>query len=162
EQKSMSTEETFEQDTIDVQRLQHILIAMTEKLCFRLRSEHKVTSCVAVKIRYSNFDTHTMQCRIPYTGCDHIIIKHVKDLFGKLYNRRLLIRLVGVKFSHLVGGGHQINLFEDSEEIINLYQAMDNLRLRFGEDKIQRAAAMNFSLRGFNPFNGLSKKPESK
>jgi len=61
-----------------------------------------------------------------------------------------------------VGGGHQINLFEDSEEIINLYQAMDNLRLRFGEDKIQRAAAMNFSLRGFNPFNGLSKKPESK
>jgi len=94
EQKSMSTEETFEQDTIDVQRLQHILIAMTEKLCFRLRSEHKVTSCVAVKIRYSNFDTHTMQCRIPYTGCDHIIIKHVKDLFGKLYNRRLLINCI--------------------------------------------------------------------
>jgi DNA polymerase-4 len=162
EQKSMSTEETFEQDTIDVQRLKHILIAMTEKLCFRLRSERKLTACVAVKLRYSNFDTHTMQCRIPYTSCDHTLIKHVKDLFDKLFNRRLLIRLVGVKFSHLIGGGHQINLFEDSEEIINLYQAMDRMRLRFGEDKIHRAAALSFSFRGFNPFNGMSKSPVQK
>lgn len=162
EQKSMSTEETFEQDTIDVQRMKHILIAMTEKLCFRLRSERKLTACVAVKIRYSNFDTHTMQCRIPYTSCDHTLIKYVKELFEKLFHRRLLIRLIGVKFSHLIGGGHQINLFEDSEEIINLYQAMDKMRLRYGEDKIQRAAALSFSLRGFNPFNGLSKSPVGK
>jgi len=156
EQKSMSTEETFEQDTIDVTMLKNILIAMSEKLCFRLRSENKLTACVTVKIRYSNFDTHTMQCRIPYTSCDHTIIARVKELFDKVYNRRLLIRLVGVRFSHLVGGGHQVNMFEDSEHIINLYQAMDKMRLRFGEDKIHRAAAMSFSLRGFNPFNGLS------
>lgn len=159
EQKSMSTEETFEQDTIDVTMLRNILIAMTEKLCFRLRSENRLTSCVTVKIRYSNFDTHTMQCRIPYTSCDHTIIARVKELFEKLYNRRLLIRLVGVKFSHLVGGGHQVNMFEDSEEIINLYQAMDRMRMRFGEDKIHRAAALSFSLRGFNPFNGISNSP---
>lgn len=162
EQKSMSQEETFEQDTIDVAKLKNILIAMTEKLCFRLRSEKKITSCVSVKIRYSNFDTHTMQCRIPYTGCDHTIIAHIKELFDKLYNRRLLIRLVGVKFTHLVGGTHQINLFEDSEEIINLYQAMDKIRFRFGENKIHRAAALNFSLRGFNPFNGINNSPTAK
>lgn len=159
EQKSISTEETFEQDTIDVQRLHHLLIAMTEKLCFRLRSERKVTSCVCVKLRYSNFDTHTMQCRIPYTNCDHLILKHVKELFNKLYNRRLLVRLIGIRFSHLVGGGHQINLFEDSGKMISLYQAMDKMRLRFGEDKIHRAAALHFSLRGFNPFNGNSLSP---
>jgi DNA polymerase-4 len=159
EQKSMSTEETFEQDTIDVTMLKNILIAMSEKLCFRLRSENKLTACVTVKIRYSNFDTHTMQCRIPYTSCDHTIISRVKELFEKVYNRRLLIRLIGVKFSHLVGGGHQVNMFEDSEQLINLYQAMDKMRLRFGEDKIHRAAALNFSLRGFNPFNGLSNSP---
>ena len=162
EQKSMSQEETFEQDTIDVAKLKNILIAMTEKLCFRLRSEKKVTSSVSVKIRYSNFDTHTMQCRIPYTSCDHTIIKHIKELFDKLYNRRLLIRLVGVKFTHLVGGTHQINLFEDSEEMINLYQAMDKMRMRFGEDKIHRAAALSFSLRGFNPFNGLNNSPTAR
>ena len=159
EQKSMSTEETFEQDTIDVQMLKNILIAMTEKLCFRMRSDNRMTGCVTVKIRYSNFDTHNMQCRIPYTSSDHTVIARVKELFEKLYNRRMLIRLVGVKFSHLVSGGNQINLFEDSEEIINLYQAMDRMRFRFGEDKIHRAAALSFSLRGFNPFNGLSNSP---
>lgn len=162
EQKSMSSEETFEKDTIDVAMLKSILVAMTEKLCFRLRSEKKVTSCVSVKIRYSNFDTHTMQCRIPYTSCDHTILKHIKDLFDKLYNRRLLIRLIGVKFTHLVGGMHQINIFDDSEEMINLYQAMDRMRFRYGEDKIQRAASMNYNLRGFNPFNGLSSSPIAK
>ncbi len=159
EQKSMSTEETFEQDTIDVQMLKNILIAMTEKLCFRMRSDNKMTSCISVKIRYSNFDTHTMQCRIPYTSCDHTIIARVKELFEKLYNRRMLIRLIGVKYTHLVGGGHQINMFEDNPEMISLYQAMDKMRFRFGEDKIHRAAALSFSLRGFNPFNGLSNSP---
>jgi DNA polymerase-4 len=162
EQKSMSQEETFDKDTIDIAMLKNILIAMTEKLCFRLRSDNKLTACITIKIRYSNFDTHTMQCRIPYTSHDHTIIMRAKELFDKLFERRMLIRLIGVKFSHLVGGGQQINVFEDSEHIINLYQAMDKVRMRFGEDKIQRAAAMSFRLRGFNPFNGLSNSPVGK
>jgi DNA polymerase-4 len=161
EQKSMSQEETFEMDTIDVVKLKNILIAMTEKLCFRLRTQNRLTGCVTVKIRYSNFDTHNMQCRIPYSSSDHSIIERVKELFEKLYNRRMLIRLVGVKFSHLVGGGHQINMFDDNINVLNLYHAMDALRLRFGEDKIQRAAAMHFSLRGFNPFNGINSSPSA-
>ena len=161
EQKSMSTEETFDKDTIDIHRMRDILIAMTEKLCFRLRSENKLTSCINVKIRYSNFDTHNMQRRIPYTASDHTLIAIVKELFEKLYNRRMLIRLVGVRLSHLVGGNQQINMFEDSEEMINLYQAMDKLRLLYGEDKIQRAVSLNFSLRGFNPFNGISSSPSA-
>jgi DNA polymerase-4 len=161
EQKSMSQEETFENDTIDVEKLKNILIAMSEKLCFRLRTQNKLTGCVTVKIRYSNFDTHNMQCRIPYTCSDHTLISRVKELFKKLYNRRMLIRLVGVKFSHLVGGGHQVNMFEDNVEILNLYHAMDRMRLRYGEDKIQRAAALQFTLRGFNPFNGISSSPSA-
>jgi len=159
EQKSMSQEETFENDTIDVDKLTNILIAMSDKLCFRLRTENKLTGCITVKIRYSNFDTHNMQCRISYSCSDHTIIARVKELFNKLYNRRMLIRLVGVKFSHLVGGGHQVNMFEDNVQILNLYHAMDRMRLRYGEDKIQRAAALHFSLRGFNPFNGISSSP---
>ncbi|MEI7669724.1 MAG: DNA polymerase IV [Pseudomonadota bacterium] len=162
EQKSMSQEETFEQDTIDITKLKHILISMTEKLCFRLRSENKLTACVTVKIRYTNFDTHNIQCRISHTSIDHIIIPRVKELFDKLYNRRMMIRLVGVKFSHLVGGGYQINIFEDSEEMIQLYHAMDKMRFIYGEDKIQRAVSLNHSLRGFNPFNGINSSPTSQ
>lgn len=158
-QKSMSQEETFENDTIDVEKLKNILIAMSEKLCFRLRTQNKLTGCITVKIRYSNFDTHNMQCRIPYTSSDHTIITRVKELFDKLYNRRMLIRLVGVKFSHLVGGGLQVNMFDDNIHVLNLYHAMDRLRLRYGEDTIQRAATLHFSLRGFNPFNGINSSP---
>ncbi len=157
ERKSISSEETFEQDTIDIVKLKSILITMTEKLALQLRNENKLTSCITVKIRYSNFDTHTMQHRIPYTNCDHQLIPRVKELFDKLYNRRMLIRLTGVRFSHLVCGGYQINLFEDSEQLINLYQAMDKMRKRCGDDAIQRAVGLGFHLRDFNPFNGISK-----
>ena len=157
ERKSLSTEETFETDTIDVQKLKAIIVAMTEKLAFQLRAENKLTACVTLKIRYSDFNTHTMQMRIPYTSCDHTLIAKVKELFEKLFNRRLLIRLIGVRFSYLTAGGHQINLFEDSQEIIQLYQAMDKIRKRYGEDKIHRAVGESFKLRDFNPFNGIRK-----
>jgi DNA polymerase-4 len=157
ERKSISSEETFETDTIDISMIRSIFVSMTEKLAFQLRTENKLTACVTVKIRYSDFNTHTMQMRIPHTSCDHTLISKVKELFTKLYNKRLLIRLIGVRFSHLVGGHHQINLFEDSEEIIRLYQAMDKIRNRFGEDKIHRAAGEGYRLREFNPFNGIRK-----
>lgn len=147
ERKSISTEETFEKDTTDMGKLYSTLVSMTEKIAFQLRSQHKLTACVTVKVRYSDFDTHTMQMRIPYTACDHTLLTTVKELFGKLYNRRLLIRLIGVRFSHLVGGHHQIDLFEDSEEVVRLYQAMDKLRKRYGSDAVRRAAGagMNYS-----------------
>ena len=114
------------------------MAGMTERLAYQLRKENKLTSNVAVKIRYSDFETHTKQLRIPYTSADHTLIKLVKDLFDKLYDRRVLIRLIGVRFSGLVSGGYQINLLEDSEHIIKLYQEMDLLRKRFGEGAVKR------------------------
>jgi DNA polymerase-4 len=145
ERKSISTEETFEQDTADVVFLKSLLVKMTEKLAFQLRSENKLTACITVKIRYSNFDTHTTQSRISYTSSDHTLIAKAKELFDKLYERRMLIRLIGIRFSHLVGGGNQINLFEDSEEIINLYQAMDHLRKKFGNAAVSRAVGLKYN-----------------
>lgn len=142
EQKSMSSERTFSQDTADLTQLKNVLIGMTERLAFKLRKQRKLTACITVKIRYSDFDTQHMQCRISYTSSDHLLIAKVKELFDKLYHRRMLIRLIGIRFSHLVGGGYQINLFDDTEEMINLYQAMDRIRLCFGEDKIRRAGSM--------------------
>lgn len=157
ERKSISTEETYDADTTDLKKLTSTLVAMTEKLAFQMRSEGKLTSCIAVKIRYSNFDTHTKESRIAYTSCDHTLIQKVKELFEKVYERRMLIRLVGVRFSHLVGGAYQINMFEDSEQMIKLYQAMDRMRQKHGDDKIQRAISSGYQLRQFNPFNGIVK-----
>ncbi len=147
EQKSMSTESTFSTDTIDVKRLKSILIAMVEKLTFKLRKEQNLTSCIAVKIRYSNFDTETKQVPIPYTSSDRALIRTALELFNKLYTRRMLLRLVGVRFSHLVHGHYQINLFDDTEEIIRLYQAMDKMKAKHGSSVLVRAVTMDVSRR---------------
>ena len=156
ERKSISTERTFDQDTIDVHKLRGLLIAMTENLAFQLRKGEKLTSCVTVKLRYSDFQTETMQCRIPYTSADHILIPKILELFEKLYSRRVLIRLIGVRFSHLVSGGYQINLFDDNEEQISLYTAMDELRTNFGDRAVMKAAGIEARSigRGENPFDG--------
>ena len=156
ERKSISKENTFEQDTIDVRKLEATMISITEELGFKLRSARKLTACITVKIRYSDFDTHTQQVHIPYTSADHILIAKVKELFHKLYNRRMLIRLIGVRFSHLVGGDYQINMFEDTEEHIRLYQAMDHLNKRYGNKTVCRAIGMHLESYDFNPFNGIN------
>lgn len=139
EKKSLSSERTFEKDSIDVPGIKNILSAMTEELAYEMRYKQRLTSCVTVKIRYSNFDTHNLQRRIPYTAFDHQLIPVVKELFDKLYQRRMLIRLVGVKFSHLVQGVQQLNMFEDTPVMTNLYLTMDRLRKRFGLKAVRRA-----------------------
>jgi DNA polymerase IV len=142
EQKSMSTERTFDQDTSDLIKLNRLLGLMTENLTFELRKKQKLTSCVTVKIKYANFDTHTMQKQIPFTSFDHHLTKVVRELFRKLYQRRMLIRLIGVRFSGLVYGGQQLDLFNDKNEIIDLYLAMDKIRNRYGINAVRRAAGM--------------------
>ena len=155
ERKSISTERTFDRDTIDVIKLKGILLAMAENLAFQLRRGQKLTSCVTVKVRYSDFNTYTLQSRIPYTSADHVLIAKVLELFNKLYHKRLLVRLIGVRFSHLVEGSYQINLFEDIEEQLNLYHAMDKMRDKYGDRVVMRAAGMEArTISRFNPFNG--------
>lgn len=142
ERKSISAERTFAQDSIDVQMMQSMISGMVEELCFKLREEQWLTSIVTVKIRYANFDTETKQLRIPYTAVDHTLGRYALELFKKLYTRRMRLRLIGVRFSGLVHGSHQMNLFEDTEELINLYQAMDRMKQRFGRNAVGRAAGL--------------------
>jgi DNA polymerase IV len=149
ERKSISTEHTFSQDTIDIPKLRSVLMGMVEKLAFQLRSEQWLTSTIVVKIRYANFDTETKQCQVAYTSADHVLTKNVIDLFDKLYQRRMRLRLIGIRFSGLVRGTYQINLFEDTQEMLSLYQAMDKMKSRYGFDAVMRCA-------------GASLKPNTK
>mgnify|MGYP000951258834 FL=1 len=142
EEKSISTERTFETDTIDVQMLERLLIAMVEKIAFRMRKKQKLASVVTVKIRYSNFDTHTLQKQIAYTSFDHVLMSTALDLFRRLYERRMLIRLIGVKLGGLIGGVQQLDLFDNNEKMVKLYLSMDKIRLRYGSDSIHRASGV--------------------
>ncbi|HET8838818.1 MAG TPA: DNA polymerase IV [Flavobacteriaceae bacterium] len=156
ERKSISTERTFGRDTIDMEKLHTTLTAMTESLSYQLRRGNKLTSCISVKIRYSDFNTCSKQLKIPYTSADHILMPKVEELFRKLYSRRLLIRLIGIKFSDLAGGNYQINLFDDSEKMLNLYRSIDYIKTRFGEHSLMKAASLGAKTIGRmdNPFNG--------
>lgn len=142
ERKSLSTEDTFHQDTTDLVFLRSVLSAMVEKLTYQLRSEQWLTSNVTVKIRYSNFDTETRQVTLAYTSSDHTLTKAVLEAFEKLYQRRMSLRLVGVRFSKLVRGSYQINLFEDTQEMMSLYQAMDKIKNRFGSNAVMRCSGI--------------------
>jgi DNA polymerase-4 len=85
--------------------------------------------------------------QIPYTASDHVLLRLVTELFDKLYNRRMLIRLVGVRLSGLVHGSHQISLFDDTAEAINLYQAIDHIKHKHGVEKLTRATTLGVNRR---------------
>ena len=152
ERKSISTEHTFSANIADKNSIETILVSMTEELASKLRRENKVASCLAIKVRYANFETHTQQEKIALTAAEHILIPGVKNLLKKAWNQHRPIRLIGVRLSDLCSGSYQINLFEDNEERIRLYQAMDKINFKFGEKTICRAAGMEIGTRNFNPF----------
>lgn len=138
EAKSISTEHTFSENTADLDFLQAELMRMTEKLGHELREDGKMTQCVAVKIRYPDFETHTRQMAIAPTSYDDELIKVVKDLFGNLHKKQHLVRLVGVRFSELTAGSLQTDLFENRVRKANLYTAIDAVKLRFGKKSVGR------------------------
>ncbi|WP_353151436.1 DNA polymerase IV [Chryseobacterium sp.] len=144
ERKSISKERTFNSDTMDIKEVKGLIAGMAEDLAHQLRQEKWLTSTVVIKIRYSNFDTETKQCRVTYTSADHTLARVALELFDKVYSRRMRLRLVGLRFTDLVHGTYQMNLFEDTAELINLYQAMDNIKNRFGKNAVGRAVGYNF------------------
>jgi len=139
EQKSITLEHTFQQDTIDMQVLQSTLVHMTEKLAFGLRQQNKLTACIVLRVRYSDDETHAIQKVIHPANADHILINAVKELFKKLFTRRILVRFLAIRFTNLLTGTYQFNLFEDSQETIKLYSSIDSIKTRFGEKYLKRA-----------------------
>ena len=136
EQDSISAENTFHTDTIDLRFLQDQVRKQVSELAFELRTMGKLTSCVTIKLRYADFNTFTKQLKIPYTAHDRILTEQALHLFDRLYERRQLVRLVGVRFSGLVPGCTQLNLFDDTERDTRLLMAMDKIRNRWGKDAI--------------------------
>jgi DNA polymerase-4 len=155
ERKSISTERTFARDTADLQRIRPLLIAMAENLAYQLRRGRRLTASITVKVRYADFDTRTLTASLPYTAADHLLVPRILELFDRLFDRRVLVRLIGVKYSHLVSGGCQMDLFNDTGERVALYQALDRIRDRFGDRSIVAAAGLEARTIGRpNPFDG--------
>lgn len=141
EAKSISSENTFEENKTDMTFLKAELVRLTEKICYELRQDGKVAGCVAVKIRYPDFETTSRQTTVPYTSADDEIIPVVKDLFLKLYKKGMAVRLLGVRLSELTNDAVQTNLFNDTERKADLYKAIDEVKNRFGKIIVKRASS---------------------
>lgn len=139
EAKSISTENTFEENSADMAFLLRELVRMTEKVAFELRQDEKLAGCVAVKIRYPDFETTSKQVSIDYTYRDDELINVAKDLFDKLYRKGKPVRLLGVRLSELTNHAMQANLFDDAEKTSNLYKAIDSVKTKFGRDSLLKA-----------------------
>ncbi|MBC8045364.1 MAG: DNA polymerase IV [Fimbriimonadaceae bacterium] len=155
DRKSISCENTFDADSNDPEFLQTFIVGMVEQLAFTLRKENFLASCVAVKIRYTGFETHTQQMKIEYTNADHAIIPKVKEVFQNSFDKNRTVRLIGVKLSNLIHGQHQVDMFDDTEQHLKLYSALDKINKKFGSKTVTRAKTMEIKERGFNPFNGM-------
>ncbi|HEY8658736.1 MAG TPA: DNA polymerase IV [Hanamia sp.] len=138
--KSISKENTFEENVTDIDYLMSEIVVMTEKISFELRKEEKVTGCVTIKIRYPDFETNSRQVSIPYTSADDEIIPIAKDLFHKLYKKGKPVRLLGVRLSDLSNDAVQANLFNNTERKNVLYKAIDDVKNRFGRASVYRAS----------------------
>ncbi|WP_462250999.1 DNA polymerase IV [Ferruginibacter sp.] len=141
EAKSVSTENTFDENKTDMVFLMSELVRMVERIAYELRQDGKVAGCVAVKIRYPDFETTSRQTTVPYTCADDEIIPVAKELFNKLWKKGSPIRLIGVRLSELTNDAVQTNLFDDVERKNDLYKAIDNVKGRFGKASVKRASS---------------------
>ncbi len=141
EAKSISSEHTFDENKTDLIFLKAELVRLTEKIAYELRQDGKVAGCVAVKVRYPDFETTSRQTTMPYTCADDEIIPVVKELFDKLYRKGEPVRLLGVRLSELTNDAIQTNLFDDVERKTYLYKAIDHVKNRFGKNLLNRASS---------------------
>ena len=139
EAKSISTENTFEENIKDSNYLLNELVRMTEKIAFELRQDNKMAGCIAVKIRYPDFETTSKQTTIPYTFYDDELIPFAKELFNKLWRKGQPVRLLGVRLSELTDEAVQTNLFSNAEKKNELYKAIDEVKNRFGKASLTKA-----------------------
>jgi DNA polymerase-4 len=142
--KSISRSKTFDHDTIDINKIKSLLSSQIEELAYELRKNKWLASIMTIKIKYTNFDTLSKQHRIPYTSLDSQLKSIADELFDKLYDRRMRIRLIGISLSGLINSHYQIDLFSDQEETISLFNAIDRLRKRFGFKAVMSAQTLSW------------------
>lgn len=142
--KSISREHTFDEDVSDIGLLESTLIALTEDVCRRLRSKRLEARTVTVKIRYSDFVTHTCSRTLSRPlDVDEAFFEEVLDLFRQGRKRRYHLRLVGVGLSNLVPRAWQDDLFDQELPLLReLDLKLDTIRNKYGKDAIRRGAAL--------------------
>ena len=147
--KGISVETTFDEDIVSYEQIFPILLSQCDIVAARMRREGKKCNCVAVSFRTLEFKNKSHQRKLDNpTDVTNEIYQNVRKLFQESWEGQPL-RLIGVALTGLTEDSfEQMSLFEDPkkrEQQKKLDEAMDNIRKKFGNDKISRASTMNVS-----------------
>jgi DNA polymerase-4 len=142
EAKSVSAENTFEENITEPELLHSELVRLTEKVAFSLRRDARFAGCIAVKIRYPNFETRSKQMSINPSCHDDDFIPVALQLLHSLHVPGTPVRLLGVRLSDFSQPAIQTNLFADASRKKQLYQAIDEVKNKFGKTALQKARTL--------------------
>jgi DNA polymerase-4 len=141
EEKSISAEDTFEQDLGEPRVLRAHLSQLADRACERLRKKHLAARCIGIKIRRADFATFTRRRLVaPPTHDGRTIAQIANELLARWLaeNPGQKLRLLGVVLSDL-GAANQLGLFEESRASSSrLDAALDEARARFGARALRR------------------------
>lgn len=143
--KGVGNSTTVSQDITNIEKIEEVLLALTEHTTYRLRKHNMLGNVVSVQLRTSDFKNYSHQRKLNFsTNSTKEIFKTAKELVRQLYNNEP-IRLIGIRIDNLCEEEEkQISLFEDQniKKQEKLDKVVDNIKDKFGYEMITRAGDM--------------------
>ena len=144
--KGIGNSVTLPQDISNIEKLEEILLALTEQVTYRLRKQNMLAKVVNVQLRTKNFvDTSHQKKMLNATSSTKEIFINAKQLLEQMYIKGTPIRLIGIRVDDLTDKEEmQMSLFRDikQEKQEKLDKTIDNLKDKYGYNLIKRAGDM--------------------
>ena len=145
--KGIGNSVTLPEDISNIDKLEEIVLALTEQVTYRLRKQNMLARVVNVQLRNKDFVDTSHQRKLPNaTASTKEIFNHAKELLEQMYRKGTAIRLIGVRVDDLTDKEEmQISLFHDeakNEKQEKLDKTIDKIKEKYGYNFITRAGKM--------------------
>ena len=145
--KCIGNSVTLPKNISDIDKLEEIVLTISEQVAYRLRKEKLFASTVNVQLRTKNFEDTSHQKKLPEaTDTTKQIYMTAKELLHEMYHKGQEIRLVGVRVDNLTDKkDEQISLFNTNknEKQEKLDKVIDQLKNKYGYNSVTRATKMD-------------------
>ena len=145
--KCIGNSVTLPKNISDMDKLEEIVLTISEQVAYRLRKEKLYANTVNVQLRTKNFEDTSHQKKLPEaTDTTKQIYITAKELLHEMYRKGQEIRLVGVRVDNLTDKkDEQISLFNTNknEKQEKLDKVIDQLKNKYGYNSVTRATKMD-------------------
>ncbi len=149
--KGIGNSITLPQDISDINKLEEILLNITDQVAYRLRKENLLANVVNVQLRTKNFSDTSHQKKLPHpTSNTKEIYTVAKELLKELYKKGTAIRLIGLRVDNLIEKNEmQLSLFDTKEEkkLDKLDETIDKLKEKYGYNFIKRGSNLKDNIK---------------